>query len=186
MSVALVALAGGLSAPTSSAAPADLLARMGTYTQRFERSMSALIADERYEQSYSNPRELPAMTRRSLRSVVLMIRLPLDVHWLVFRDVLESDGQPVSSDRGRLERLFRDSAGSALQHAQALLRESARFNIGPVERNFNTPTLPLVFLLPENQNRIRVSREYYVEGHATYGHVRRFEVTTEESISVPR
>lgn len=260
-----------------------LLTRVGAYALRYEASVAALVAEERYDQRYFTPHEKTPTESRLLLSEVLIVRLPLDVHWLMYRDVLAVDGRPVTAERGRLERLFRDSPGSAADQAQALLRESSRFNVGPVERNFNIPTLALVFLLPDNQRRLSVSStkteqlagrsavvltaketarptlvrsrgldtplaltywvdpnsgavlqtevrfvspangsrawlrstfawsdketlwlpsemterydlrtaqesidsRYYVEGHATYGNVRRFEVTTQEQIRVP-
>ncbi len=154
-----------LAAPILLAQPAapdtalqSLLARLGEYALRYEASVPSLVAEEEYEQRYFTPHETRPTSTRSLRSEVLIVRLPLDVHWLLFRDVLAVDGHPVTDERGRLERLFRDSPTTALQKAQVLLRESARYNIGPIERNFNVPTLALIFLLPENQHRLTFSR----------------------------
>jgi hypothetical protein len=76
----------------------------------------------------------------------------------MYRDVLSVDGRQVTDQKGRLERIFRESTASdAVRQAQALLQESSRFNIGPVKRNFNIPTLALAFLLPSHQARVRFS-----------------------------
>ena len=62
-------------------------------------------------------------------------------------------------DRGplglTLERIFRDTPGSALAQVRAIAAESARHNIGPVQRNFNVPTTVLQFILPQHQERFR-------------------------------
>ena len=132
------------------------MARAGEYAQRYAASIAAIVAEETYEQRYFTPHESRPSQARVLRSEVLIVRLPLDVPWLMYRDVIAVDGREVTDQRGRLEQIFRDSPSSgALERAQALLRESSRFNIGPVERNFNVPTLALVFLLSSNQARVR-------------------------------
>lgn len=150
-----------IAAPAVAVAPADeaheralVLSRAGEYALRFEATFAAIVAEETYEQRYFTPHDSRPTEQRVLRSEVLIARLPLDVRWLMYRDVLSVDGRDVSGERGRLERAFRDSPQDALEKARALMRESARFNIGPVERNFNVPTLALAFLIPANQARV--------------------------------
>jgi hypothetical protein len=128
------------------------------YAVRYEASVWTIVAEETYTQRYFTPHESRPAEERVLRSEVLIARLPVDVKWLMYRDVLSVDGRAVTDQRGRLERIFRESRpGDAVHRAQALLQESSRFNIGPVQRNFNIPTLALVFLLPSNQPRLSFS-----------------------------
>ena len=65
-----------------------------------------------------------------------------------------SDGKPV---RDRQQRLTSASwmARPRPSGIQRIIDESARYNIGTIERNVNTPTLPLLFLEPANQRRFR-------------------------------
>lgn len=131
------------------------MARAGEYAVRYESAMAAIVAEEAYEQRYFTPHDSRPTEERVLRSEVLIARLPLDVRWVMYRDVVTVDGRDVTSERGRLARIFRESSpAGALEKARALMRESARFNIGPVERNFNVPTLALAFLVPGNQGRV--------------------------------
>ena len=160
LGLTLLAIASVIRTPWLQAAPGPdlgaVLARAGDYASRYAASVSAIVADETYEQRYFTPRESGPTQTRVLRSEVLIAQLPVDVKWLMYRDVLSVDGRAVTDERGRLERIFRESSSSdAVRRAQALLQESSRFNIGPVQRNFNIPTLALVFLLPGNQGRIR-------------------------------
>jgi hypothetical protein len=75
--------------------------------------------------------------------------------WLPFRDVFEVDGKPVRDRQDRLVRLFLQtpSPGAALERANAIMAESARYNLGPVLRNLNVPTLALWLLEPSNARR---------------------------------
>ncbi len=59
---------------------------------------------------------------------------------------------------------------------RAILDESARYNIGPVKRNVNFPTLALVFLHPRNQHRFAWKRG----GTRRFGTVEGLEVEFEE------
>jgi hypothetical protein len=81
-----------------------------------------------------------------------------DVGWIGFRDVFEVDGQPVRNREDRLQQLFLDAGPDALARARALADESARFNLGGVQRNLNYPTMALLFLREAHQGRSRFSR----------------------------
>jgi len=58
----------------------------------------------------------------------------------------------------RLTRLFLDPSATVDQ-VRAIIDESARYNIGNIPRNVNTPMLPLVFLQRSYQSRFRFTRE---------------------------
>ena len=87
------------------------------------------------------------------------MRLGGEIPWGTFRDVFEVDGRKVHEAEGRLEALFSGGGAAARgSRARAILDESARYNIGPVVRNVNFPTLALVFLHPRNQHRFEWKR----------------------------
>ena len=72
-----------------------------------------------------------------------------------------SDGTPVRDRQERLSRLFEQPAPrapSTRRHASS--RESARYNIGAVERTLNTPVLTLLFLQADQQPRFQFAREH--------------------------
>jgi hypothetical protein len=74
------------------------------------------------------------------------------VGWIGFRDVVEVDGESLTDRRDRLLTLLSDTNGDATE-AKRISNESARFNIGPISRNFNVPTTTLFFFHPANLGR---------------------------------
>jgi hypothetical protein len=150
-------------APNAPAPPAleDVLTRAAWYVVRFEREIPSVVAEERYRQrlvmhgqqqpSFGGRSPRPDDQRRELKSDFLMVRSQETDHWIPFRDVFEVDGKPVRAREERLTKLLVDASGSAYDRAMRLSEESARYNIGPVQRTVNVPTQALQFLLPANQ-----------------------------------
>ena len=161
---------GATEASVASAPPpvsADLvpvLERTAGYVLDYERAFDDIAAEEVYSQ-WTAPLRRTATTgppllctasscQRTTRADIVFVRLGGEVPWVTFRDVFEVDGQKVRDREGRLEAVFgASSPASGAQRAQAILHESARYNIGPAVRNINLPTLALAFLYPRNQHR---------------------------------
>ena len=78
--------------------------------------------------------------------------------WVQFRDVFEVDGRPVRDRAERLTRLFLDPSEAAGNQIARIIQESARYNIGDIQRTINVPVLPLMMLERENQRRFRFKR----------------------------
>jgi hypothetical protein len=118
-----------------------------------------VVSEERYEQEARYPsgpgsRAADLVERTVLRSDFLLVRDDT-AGWVPFRDVFERDGVPVRDREERLSRLFLGDTGSALEQARRIVDESARYNVGNVNRNINLPTLPLVFLTAAHRQRFR-------------------------------
>jgi hypothetical protein len=94
-----------------------------------------------------------------------------------FRDVAMVDGRPVPDRHERLEALLLKSATS-LRRLRELADESARFNLGPAERNFNEPTFALRVLAPPHSARFRFKRA----GTETLGGLTVWRVRYEEAV----
>ena len=60
------------------------------------------------------------------------------------------DGQPVGERQDRLQKLLLNTPDGAMRQARQIADESARYNLGQVKRNFNTPTMALVLLQAKN------------------------------------
>jgi len=132
-----------------------ILERAGRYVSEYEQTFKNLVAEEDYDQRAKN-----GFARRLLRSDLVFTTTPgSPIPWTTFRDVYEVDGKPVREREARLEKLFFQGTPSAITSAQAIYRESSRYNIGSATRNINVPTLALLFLHPANQHRFRFERK---------------------------
>jgi len=142
----------------------SILARAQAYVVTFQQQLSGVVAEEKYEQLVRNMRGLAQTTGRSpvvhraLKSDLLLVKPRGSERWLQFRDVFEVDGKPVRNRGERLLDLFVNPSTSTQSHAQRIVEESARYNVGPIARNINVPTLALMILLPDNQTRFEFRR----------------------------
>jgi hypothetical protein len=171
--------------PRSAAAPAGeaeselarTLRRAAKYVTQYARRFSDLVAEEVYDQRAPGPGQpLGGLGgRRRTRADIVFVTLNGAFPWGSFRDVYEVDGQAVRDREARLEKLFRRKGVSALEQAGAIRAESARYNIG-VARTVNEPTLPLMFLLPSNQQRF----QFRARGHKKIAGTNGLEVSFEE------
>jgi hypothetical protein len=149
----------------------EVLGNTEKYVTRFEEAFSTLVAEERYTQQFTTlgataPGRRPDIHQRILKSDFLLVRSERSDNWVPFRDVFEADGRPLREREDRLTKLFVEASDDAYQQAQRISDESTRYNIGPVTRTVNVPTLPLKFLSPANAKRSMFQKtgETRVEG----------------------
>jgi VWFA-related protein len=169
-----------------------VVARAGAYAGAYETALSALVAEERYAQrAFKAERRNVTVTRetrsgrvstteveeqwlpdgeRELKSDFLLVKAQGGDRWLPFRDVFEVDGKAVRTREERLQKLFLEAPATAAERAAAITAESARYNIGYVERNLNLPTLPLRLLDPSRRAQMlfRKERETKIAGVTTW------------------
>src|SRR6185295_13941168 len=88
--------------------------------------------EERYEQETSSTSIRVSQTgsRRELKSDFLLVQPTPTGEWIPFRDVFEVDGAPVRDRQQRLAALFLKPSTDALERANAIADESARYNLG--------------------------------------------------------
>ncbi len=131
--------------------PADpdlrlILARLAGYVDSYQQQFSAIVAEESYEQV--------SMGRRvHLRSDLLLLPPAAGGDWVQFRDVYEVDGQKVRDREDRLKKLFLENNPEGRLQLEAIRKESARYNLGEVQRNQNVPLYPLTFVTAANASR---------------------------------
>jgi hypothetical protein len=157
--VASVALQAQAPPPPPEPTLEVVLERAAAYVAEFYRRLSGIVAEEHYFQNWYSVRrrgERVTLSHRELRSDLVLMKPSSDEPWTEFRDVFEVDGHTVRSRDDRLERLLREPTG--LDSAQAIVAESARFNIGDIDRNVNTPLFALKLLEADNQARFRFKR----------------------------
>jgi hypothetical protein len=158
-------------APQRQAPLRQVLASAADYLDDYDRRFSAVVSEEHYAQYV---RRTTLTTWRELRSDVLVLNAG-EGRWLGFRDVFEVDRRPVRDRTERLASLFVAPTDDALFRAQAIADESARFNLGAVNRNVNLPTFALSFLRRDAQARSRFTSEAREVVGTTPADVIRFE-----------
>lgn len=134
----------------------ELLQRVGRYCLEYGEQMSLVIGVERYAQWMQNE-DAPRPVAKTLVSEFALVRGKGD--WDGFRDVDEVDGKPVPDRRDRLLKLFTESPASAMEQSRKIAAESARYNMGSIQRNFNVPTTALFFVKTENQARFKFRKD---------------------------
>jgi VWFA-related protein len=169
------------------------VARAGRYAAAYETELSGLVAEERYVQrSFTHEKAIATApvsigrarpqgepreswewvldAQREMKSDYLLVKAPGGTRWLPFRDVFEVDGRKVREREERLQQLFLKAPATAVDRAGEIMADSARYNIGFVERNVNLPTLALRFLDPSYQARafFRKQGEVVVAGTKTW------------------
>ncbi len=151
--------------PTASGLE-DLLARARQSALDLLNKLSNVVAEERYVQdssSYLRVVPIPGLTRsgpradlsgrapstmakhRDLKADFLIVKLQGNL-WQPFRDVFEVDGIAIRDREQRLAKLFLDKRSESEVRAKEIADESARYNLGSVERTINNPLFPLMYL----------------------------------------
>ena len=138
---------------------AVVLQRVADYVIHYQQMISGVVAEEHYVQN-SDKSERPFVTHRELKSDLLLVRAEGQSNGYVqFRDVYEVDGDPVRDRNDRLLKLFLNPnpKESPSKQAAEIMNESARYNIGSVLRNVNTPMFGLILFDPSYQPRFKYS-----------------------------
>src|SRR5215470_10766257 len=160
--IALVVLTLCFAAPTMAddrPPLAVVLQRVADYVLHYQQVISGVVAEEHYVQN-ADKSERPFVTHRELKSDLLLLRAEGQANGYVqFRDVYEVDGDPVRDRNDRLLKLFLNpnAKESASKQAAEIMNESARYNIGSVLRNVNTPMFGLILFDPTYQPRFKHS-----------------------------
>jgi VWFA-related protein len=135
------------SAPSAKDLELELaLGRMFDYVEAYEKQYAALVAEEEYRQA-------SGQQSVRLKSDLLLVRQEGNEGWVSFRDVFEVNGKAVRDREDRLKKLFLDPGVQADAQLMRIKEESARYNIGPLERNINVPLFQLKFVGPQYRAR---------------------------------
>jgi hypothetical protein len=174
--VSLAAVLAGSPAMAADKGPSlqEVLQRAAAYVARFERAFAGIVAEEHYVQDAQPPSrkqsncgptkgagcsDSPATPQHvDLRSYLLLVNPGGRGGWTQYRDVFQVNGEPVRDRSERLSALFRSPSASSSEQLARIIDESARYNIGDVMRNINTPLFALQALRADMQWRFRFSR----------------------------
>jgi hypothetical protein len=164
--------AGGADGPALS----DLLAKAGQYVGRYDRDFDQVAAEEEWTQKLFQHRNQRVLKIRKLQSDLTFMHPGGDLRWIEYRDVWNVDGKPVHERDDRLGKLFGTLRSDSYVKAQKIAEESATYNVRSLG-SFDTPTLALVFLHPDNQSRFKWKRK----GKSTVGGVSAWALDFEET-----
>jgi len=157
-----------------------LVASVGAYVERFQVAMEGAVLDESYVQLLRQPccreprdpgedppllwdrtpgrtRHRGVVARRQLKSEVLLLRVAGGMR-VGYRDVYEVDGRGIQDRSERAWRLLLSGTEASTLALGAIAAESARFNLGRMQRTTNLPSTPLLYLAPSMHERLFFSR----------------------------
>ncbi len=157
--VVATCLASALSAiPQSSPSLEDVLNRVSQYVAEYGARASMFVGTESYTQRVEDADQLArAFPPRHLVSEFAIVKAGSGENWVGYRDVVEVNDKAVTDRRDRLLRLLTSDSIDVAQ-LKRINDESARYNIGPISRNFNVPTTALFFLHPATVSRFSFER----------------------------
>jgi hypothetical protein len=157
--VLIAAIAALTFVPLTAQEPSanDLMAKVGAYAAAYGEKSAVVVAQETYTQQVTVEGAADVVRPIKLVAEFAIVRLQ-GGGWTGFRDVVEYNGEKVQDRRDRLVSLL-TSPSASISEATRIANESARFNIGPISRNFNTPTAALFFFLPENLERFTFTKK---------------------------
>ncbi|PYR90398.1 MAG: hypothetical protein DMF84_21025 [Acidobacteria bacterium] len=156
--VALVVLVCG-ETPHADQAPSlkTVVRRVAAYVQAYGEKASIVVATERYTQDVTS-NSAAARRYRAVVAEFAIVKIAGLGDWVGFRDVVEVDGRRITDREDRLLQALMTGTGG-FDEARRISDESARFNIGPILRNFNVPTTALFFFTPDNFDRFKFKRK---------------------------
>ena len=145
-------------APVAQSSVETALAQAGAYLDVFRGQVAGVVLEEKYLQQAQGQVTLA----RELRSDLAVMEDGAQ-GWIEFRDVFEVDGKLVRDRQDRVMELFTHPSGNALEQAQRIVREGARFNLNALgvqfDRTINLPMAALMFLRAGNQSRSKFQRD---------------------------
>jgi len=134
-----------------------VLTNAGAYVRHYESVFADVVAEERYVQtSTAGATSTVSVPKRESRSDFLLVSLPGGTTREWFRDTFDVNGSPIRERQQRLVDIFTKPDATAIAKANAILKESATYNIG-IDRNINLPSLGLEVLRPDQQRRFKFS-----------------------------
>jgi hypothetical protein len=145
---------------------AVVLQRAGVYVARYYDELSGIVMQESFRQTWTRATTTMVMRgqlvhreeklgERNLQSDLALVHASGSAEWIQFRDVFAVDGSPIRDRTERLTSLFVTPTKDAAEQIARIKAESARYNLGDVDRNLNTPLFALQVLRADRQSRFR-------------------------------
>ena len=177
-SLVVVGLTATFAPAQETLAPAPplslVLSRAADYVETFADRVSGFVTAETYVQEVypainrfgarpGGARPYTGAVHRELVSDLLLVRPVGSDGWMQFRDVTQVDGKKLKDRNDRLAKLFLEPSKSTAAQSRKIIEESARYNIGDIERNINLPVLALTVLDRRMQSAFQFGMERAAE-----------------------
>jgi hypothetical protein len=134
-----------------------LLGRIGAQVASFQTEFSRVVGVEHYNQVL---RDIDRRSRtRQLESEVFFFGRSEDQGALTVRSVRRVNGRNVRGGAEDIERALAMPTGQRVARLKALADAGARYNLGSLRRNFNEPTLALMFGSEAFRERFKFSTD---------------------------
>jgi hypothetical protein len=147
-----------LTAPASypqDPATTEIMQKVAEYVAKYGEQASAIVGTEKYSQLVTLEGTPPLPPKRLVAEFAIV---RAGNGWTGFRDVVEVGGNKVPDRKDRLERMLTEMTGSEADLIK-IASENARYNVGPISRNINTPTAALFFFQAANLPRFTFTRK---------------------------
>ena len=151
--IAVLAISVAATRAQETDAVAALVAKGGAYVAEYEKRLSAVVGEERQTQRIVKA-DGSIKQQRQLVSDLLLVKVADGT--MQFRDVITVDGKAVRDRQDRLRKLFLEAPKTAVTQAQAIARETTRFNIG-FRRALEGLMMPLLIVQPAVASGFRFS-----------------------------
>ena len=174
----------GRQAPPGAVTLEQVPQRMGEYVEAYGDRTALIVATEKYTQRVSTEDGSNFPPRQMLAEFAI-VKVAGPLGWIGFRDIVEVNGEKLTDRRDRLLNLLSAANGDASE-ARRISNESARFNIGPISRNFNVPTATLFFFHPSNLARFSFKAKGTKKIHGVDAWVLEFKETRHPSMVMTR
>ena len=162
ITASILTLVSGLTGGAQELTLPRALARATEYVEELHAQLSGVVMEERYRQRASSPGfgfGNDSYERVTLRSDYLLVRPEGSERYFGFRDVFEANGSRVRDRGGAADAaLSRRPVDGGPGGCRGILTDSARYNVGDIQRNTNTPTLALLFLRQSYKPRFEFER----------------------------
>ena len=135
----------------------EVVRRMSNYAIAYGAQATMFVGMERYSQRFESERG-NVYAPRQLISEFAIVKAEDRNDWIGYRDVVQVNEKPVEDRRDRLLHLLTSTTVDAAR-LKEIANESARYNVGPISRNFNVPTTVLFFFLPATIERFSFERK---------------------------
>ena len=130
-----------------------VLGRMSRHVDQFQNDFAQVIGLEHYSQVQRNTTRFSRT--RELTSEVFFFGHTSNVGALTVRNVLRVDGRRVRNSAQAIEQALALPGEQRVGKLRALADAGARYNLGTLQRNFNEPTLAMMFGSAEFQPRFK-------------------------------